>query len=335
MYDVWYLRDAHGSLGPFTKTDLAATIETYSNRDAVQVSPNRNGPWQRAVNIFDSPNGPRVPWPNTEIPTRSNQNPRNFRSDKDDTLSQRRIVVDALNRVRSNTNDWAIVEPRPVRGAIGFALEHPLWDYLTNPEEAEVPRGAAALCVFHQYFRPTNKYLGLWTKEPEEYDAYAEQDRNTSLKRAEQIIARTSRVAPQPRILKGRGMEFAFMTLLEELGYDVEPIEHQGKKQSGIDVVAERPDPDKENDSRLIAADCKTTMGGFDEKSKSMMRNLFDSVRASLKKSRKLEEVIKVHSMIERHHGVFDYLIVTNREFELPDFRNREGYFILRGLEIQ
>jgi hypothetical protein len=331
VYDVWYLRDAHGSLGPFTKRDLVATIGTYPNRDAVQVSPNRNGPWQRAVNIFDPPNGPRVLWPNAEIATGSNPNPGNFRSDKDVSLSERQVVVDALDRLGSNTNAWEIARPRPVRGAIGFALERPLFDYLTNPERAEVPRGAAALCVFHKNYRPTAKYRGRWIIEPEKYDAFAEQDRNASLRRAEQIIARTSRTTPY--ILYERGMEFAFMTLLEELGYDVEPLGRKGSKQGGIDVVAERPDPEKETDSRLVAADCKTTMGGFDDK--PMMHNLFRSVLASLTKSRELDEVRKIHALVEQHHGVFDYLIVTNREFKLPDFGDREGYFILRGLEVQ
>ena len=126
------------------------------------------------------------------------------------------------------------------------------------------------------------------------------------------------------------------MTLLKQLGYDVEPLRASGLNEGGIDIVAKRPpEAEQETDGRVVAVECKTTRRGFDNE-----RNLIQRVRAALRRSRQLDEVRKVRTLIDRHDGVFDYLIVTNRDFKSSDFRNqegynREGYFILRGLEIQ
>src|SRR5882672_2707570 len=98
-----------------------------------------------------------------------------------EALAQRRTVDDALARVRDATNAWEIVWPRPVLGAIGFALERPLYDYLTNPETGEVPRGAAAACVFHRHYRPGAANRRVWQIENEKYAAYGDAERNAFL----------------------------------------------------------------------------------------------------------------------------------------------------------
>jgi hypothetical protein len=131
-------------------------------------------------------------------------------------------------------------------------------------------------------------------------------------------------------------MEFGCMTLLKQLGYDVEPLKASGTREGSIDIVAKRPpEAEQETNRRVVAVECKTTRRGFDNE-----QSLIQRVRAALKRSRKLDEVRKVRTLIDRHNGVFDYLIVSNRDFKSSDFRNyegsnREGYFILRGLEIQ
>jgi len=260
--------------------------------------------------------------------------PTDLSEASDETTNQRRAVVDALNRLNSSSNSWRVVPPIPVIGAIGFALELALYDYLTNPKNAAVPNGGAVLCVFHKNYYPAGEDREHWQVPSELHEAYADQDRNTFLQRAEQVITGTPRITR--RILYKRAMEFGCMTLLKQLGYDVEPLRASGLNEGGIDIVAKRPpEAEQETDGRVVAVECKTTRRGFDNE-----RNLIQRVRAALRRSRQLDEVRKVRTLIDRHDGVFDYLIVTNRDFKSSDFRNqegynREGYFILRGLEIQ
>jgi len=242
-----------------------------------------------------------------------------------DAVTERRAVEDALQRVRTNTNAWEIVWPRAIRGAIGFALERPLYDYLTNPDYADIPRGAAAFCVFHRNYRPAVSYRRHWQIEKERHDAYADPERNTFLRRAEELIA------GKPRILYARAMEFGCMTLLDQLGYEVSTLSGSGRKQSGIDLVGVRPDPEEDSDDQVVAVECKTTAQGFEKKA---LRVFFNSVVASLRKSRNSVSVRELHPSIDQHEGVFDYLVLTNRDFRTPDFRDREGHFILRGIEI-
>lgn len=240
-----------------------------------------------------------------------------------DSLAQRRLVDKALQRVRSNA--WEVVFPRPVLGAIGFALERPLYDFLMNPEQGDVPRGAAALCIFHQNYKPAGPNKQLWQIANEDFAAYANDDRNTLLHHAEQ------KVGGRPRILYSRGMEFGCLALLDTLGYEVSKLGSSGKKQSGIDLIGVLSDPEEENDDQVIAVECKTTTQGFAKKS---LRVLFNSVFASLRKSRDTEVVRSLHPVIDKHGGVFDYLVAANREFKSPELRPREGYFILRGIEV-
>jgi hypothetical protein len=240
-----------------------------------------------------------------------------------DSLAQRRLVDKALSRVRSNS--WEVVFPRPVLGAIGFALERPLYDFLVNPEQSEVPRGAAALCVFHKNYKPAGSNKLLWQIANENFDAYADADRNTLLRHAEDKVLGT------PRILYARGMEYGCLALLDTLGYEVSKLGSSGRKQSGIDLVGVLSDPEEENDDQVVAVECKTTTQGFAKKS---LRVLFNSIFASLKKSRDTDVVRSLHPVIDQHGGVFDYLVAANREFKSPELRPREGYFILRGIEV-
>jgi hypothetical protein len=243
-----------------------------------------------------------------------------------ETLSQRRIVDNALHKVRSNTNAWEIVFPRPIHGAIGFALERPLYDYLTNPDDEKVPRGAAALCVFHKNYRPPAAHRRFWQIENERFNAYADQERNTFLRRAEDIVGGKS------RILYARAMEFGCMMLLDQLGYEVSALKGSGRRQSGIDLIGVKTDPEEEAEDQVVAVECKTTAQGFERRA---VRVFFNAVLSSLRRSRDEETVRAVHPLIDQHDGVFDYLVATNREFRSPEFRNSEGYFVLRGIEVE
>jgi hypothetical protein len=241
-----------------------------------------------------------------------------------EALAQRRVVENALQRVRSGTNDWEIVSTFPKRGAIGFVLQRPLYDYLVDPRNAPIPRGSAAFCIFHKNYKPPADRK-LWQIDKERYAAYQDEEQNVFLDRVEKLIGGT------PRILYARGMEVGCTSLLYGLGYEINPLSGAGKKQSGIDLVAVISDPEEEND-KALAIECKTTAQGFQ---KGAVGVFFRSVMASLRKSRNKDAVRAAHPLINEHDGNFDYLVVSNRAFRSPKLQRNEGYFILRGMEIE
>lgn len=241
-----------------------------------------------------------------------------------EALTQRRVVENALQRVRGGTNDWEIVSTFPKRGAIGFILQRPLYDYLVDPRNAPIPRGFAAFCIFHKNYKPSSDRK-LWQIDKEKFAAYPDEEQNIFLERVEKLIGGT------PRILYARGMEVGCTSLLYGLGYEINPLSGAGKKQSGIDLVALISDPEEDIDQTL-AIECKTTAQGFQ---KGAVGVFFRSVMASLRKSRDKNAVRAAHPLIDKHEGNFDYLIVSNREFRSPKFQTNEGYFILRGVEVQ
>ncbi len=244
----------------------------------------------------------------------------------DEMRAQRRVVEEALRRVRDSSNSWDIVWPRATRGAIGFLVERPLHDYLTIPAVTEVPRGAAAICVFHKNYRPDVTNRKVWQIEKERHDAYADLDRNAFLQRAEELAD------GKPKILYARAMELGCKLMLDGLGYDVSALSGAGKKQSGIDLVGVRHDPEEEAEDQVMALECKTTAQGFEKKA---LRVFFNGVVASLRRSRDTETVQRLHPLIQQAGGEFDYLVATNREFKGPDFTTREGFIILRGIEVE
>jgi hypothetical protein len=241
-----------------------------------------------------------------------------------ETRLQCRAVDKALTRVRQGTNDWEVVAPFHRRGAVGFVLERALYDYLADPLNTPVPRGSAAFCVFHKNYKPPTDRK-LWQIDKEKFAAYRDEEKNSSINRVEKLIGGA------PRILYARGMEVGCTSLLYGLGYEINPLSGQGKKQSGIDLVALIADPEEEKDQTL-AIECKTTAQGFE---KGAVGVFFRAVMASLRKARDKDAARAAHPLIEKHGGDFHYLIATNREFKSPEFRSNEGYFILRGIEVQ
>lgn len=239
------------------------------------------------------------------------------------------LVDDALQRLKAQTNGWKIISAVPSCGPIGFALEVSLYNHLAHPADNHVPTGAAGLCVFHKEFCPRDGEQQNWQIGREKFDAYEDgDDRNSFLQRAEEIVQGT------PVILYAHAMEIACRRLLRSLEYDVRPFKRSGKPQNGIDVLGVKhdSDDDEEEDGRVIALECKTTMQGFVSTAR---RILVSRVLSSLKMAHDHDAVCRLYDEIAAHAGDFDYLFVTNRNFKRPrNFRARDGSFILRGIQV-
>lgn len=240
---------------------------------------------------------------------------------------QSKSVNAALHRLQSSSNAWITVPSIPLRGAIGFALEARLYDYLAHPDHDEVPTAAAGLCVFHKHFQPPDSRRHEWQIAREKYPAYADDEKNLFLQRAETIVH------GEPCVLYARAMEIGCRILLDRLGYVVEAYRKSGKRENGIDVLATMRNPGEEeaSEGHVVALECKTTRQGFEKKSR---RILLSQILSSLKKAREEHSVRDLYPAIRDHGDKFDYLFASNREFTPRDFREREGYFILRGIEI-